>query len=374
MRKILIFLFCILFFTGCYNYRDIDDVIFVTDTLLDINADKEITIYLRAFKGVRSSSVTGNTEQIIYYTASGKSILEAIRDLSRSTSSKLNFTQNKIIMFTEAAAREGLDIFLDFFNRDQEANMRTYVVIYRGTPQEYQTLLSKQQQDIGVYLWDVLRNTRASSKTKMTYLHDLLNDQCPQKQPISIVPVCKIEEISGQKRLKLHNSEIIKSWKSVGTLSDEQTFTYNLLINELKTGTIVIPNPQHDDYMATLEILKNKTKTSQTFNGETFRVEKNVTLYTTFAEAQKGIVLDEETKKELKDEAEKKLKDDSMQLFEEYREKGIDIFKLQCMLDRTHPHNDVSNIIENTDLTVNIDVKIEGSTDIKDALEVPETS
>ena len=64
---------------GCYNYKDINRVTFVTSLIFDENEVGNIDIYLDCVKPYRSSNESSDKGRRVLYKGTGKTVLEAIK-------------------------------------------------------------------------------------------------------------------------------------------------------------------------------------------------------------------------------------------------------------------------------------------------------
>ncbi|MDF2840724.1 MAG: spore germination protein, partial [Clostridia bacterium] len=109
-KKLLALLVALCMVTsGCFSYKDINKLLIVVTTIVDIDEEDNIILYFEVFKPYRSEQIAGGKGQRLIYKSKGETLLEAIRDLNLGTSLKLNFTQNKVLIFTKRAAEKGLD-------------------------------------------------------------------------------------------------------------------------------------------------------------------------------------------------------------------------------------------------------------------------
>jgi hypothetical protein len=118
--------------TGCFNYRDINRVLFETAVLIDIDENDNIILYTESFKAFKGTAQGVEQGVRLLNRAEGKTLFEAVRNLNLASGFKHNYTQNKALMFSERAARKGLKTVLDFIDRDQEFLVRPYVFVYIG--------------------------------------------------------------------------------------------------------------------------------------------------------------------------------------------------------------------------------------------------
>lgn len=356
---------CILL-SGCFSYKDINKLLIVVTTIIDIDEKDNIILYLEVFKPFRSEQTAGGKGQRLVYKGQGPTMLEVIRDLNLGTSQKLNFTQNKTLIFTKRAAEKGLDYFIDFLNRDQEFVLRQYMYIYDQDPEELINTKLKEEEYIGIYLYEIPINQAASAKRNVVRLDDYLNNRLKGNQ-VNVIPVLILSKTHLDSQLRIHASAIISDDKYIGEMTFDETAIYNFMTGPLRAGTIVIPYEK--DNIVTLEIIGSKMKDKVEYDGETVHLTKTIDIRTTFAETHKPIeLLQPDVRGEIIEIAEAKVKEKVLHLFDMWKEKGTDIFMTSNKFKSEYPKEklDVKDIIEITDLKVNVNITMEGSTDVLD--------
>ena len=108
-----------LLLTGCFNYHDINKVTFPTSVIFDINDLGEAVIYLDCIKPYRSTNDSSDKGRRIIYKGEGRTAMEALEDINRASSYKLNYSQTRAYIFTEKAAKNGIKKFLDLINNNK---------------------------------------------------------------------------------------------------------------------------------------------------------------------------------------------------------------------------------------------------------------
>lgn len=357
----LIILICFLF-SGCFNYRDIDKVLFVTSVIVDIDNNKSPIIYVEAFKPTRGGKGESGKGERILYKGTGKTIFEITRDLNLSSSYKLNYTQNRGIIFTEKAARECLADFVDFFDRDQEFVVRADIAIYKGDPEKLVSSKLKEQEFIGLFVHDLIYNIPTSSRGIILSLNDFLN-KIHSKSSATVITMIAMKEDQKLDRIEVSNGAIIKNFKMVDALDRRQAEGYNFLINNIKGGTLEVPNPTTKEKLITLEILKNKTNTKISYDGKSIIVKKTIYTKTSIGEAQQKFSFNKETVKQLEKSAESNIKTACTKIFDEYKTKDLDIFNISEDFNRKYPRAKVDDVFKKAQLDVEVHVYVEGSSD-----------
>lgn len=365
IKLVLLFLLNLLL-SGCYNYLDINNVIFVTSLIIDIDEAGKPIIYTEAFHSFRSNETNSEKGERIFYYASGETLFDAIREINTVASFKINYTQNKAIIFTERAARQGIKEFIDFLHRDQELLLRSYIIVFEGVnPEDLISLEIKENEYLGLLLYEMLENPSIGSRMVHERMNKFLNNRL-KGQRVELVAKIKLEEDPSEKKVKVYGGAILKDDKMVDSLGEDDVINYHFLMNSIKGGLIIIPHPVDDEKRVALEILQNRSKTKSKITMEDDRVilKKEITTRTTIGETQASLTLNAETLERLKKSAEEKIKADTEALFNLYKEKGIDIFNVHDQFKMKYPKVDVENVIEATEIQVKVNVYIEGSSDI----------
>ncbi|KZL89821.1 Ger(x)C family spore germination protein [Clostridium magnum] len=364
MKKL--FLYFIIFTTfllnGCFNYKDIDKVLFVTSVIVDIDNNRSPVIYVEAFKPARGGKGESGKGERVLYKGTGKTIFEIVRDLNLSSSYKLNYTQNRGIIFTEKAARECLVDYIDFFDRDQELVVRSYLAIYKGDPQKLINAKLKEQEYIGLFIFDLIYNIPASSRGILLRLNDFLNQRYT-KSKTSVVTMIAMKDDQTSSKIEVSAGAIIKNFKMVDTLPRTQAEGYNFLIDNIKRGTLEAGNPSAADKYITLEILKSKTDTKIYYDGDSIKVKKIINTKTSIADVQEKLNFTKENIEQLEKNAESNIKDACERLFDYYKGKDLDIFNVSDDFYRKYPRAKIDDVFNKSQLEVEAHVHVEGSSD-----------
>jgi spore germination protein KC len=365
-KLICLLLVSTMIMTGCFSYKDINRVLFVTALLIDVDKENNIILYTEAFVTTRISGERMGAEEKIIFKSKNKTILEAARDINLRASYRLNYTQNKAIIFTERAAKYGLDNFIDILFRDQQALLRQYLFIYPGEPEVILQTKLKEEQFIGVFLADLVLNQRVTSKGVQYRIDEYINNRLAGNK-VNLINIIDRDESQIDERLCIKGLTVIKNDKMVGKLNIDESFLYNLLKGNIKFGELELTNPEHKDKFISLKVLKSKTKNKLNYDGSKITLKKNITIRTSFAEAQKSIYLTDDSEREtIIKLAENKIKDECMKLFNHYKEKDIDLLNVQKDFNRKYPNANIKDVTNVLELDLNIKVIMEGSTDSTD--------
>lgn len=245
-KKILIFISCLvtLFMTGCWNYIGLNEMTIVAGVAIDKLDDK----YLMSFEIYDlQRTISGNPVRPAIVESSGDTIFDAVRNAKKRISSKLYFAEANIIILSEQIAREdGLNSFLNWFQKDPEIRENLKVII--SQEKTAAELLKTQGLTNLVISTDIQRivekdqKTTASTEISELYkIYDTINTK-----GISLtLPAIHIVENNKKKVIELNGIAIFKDDKLVEFLSPEDTQYYLLAKGKIKGGLIVFGTEFH---------------------------------------------------------------------------------------------------------------------------------
>ncbi|MBW9170249.1 Ger(x)C family spore germination protein [Clostridium estertheticum] len=350
--------------SACFSYRDINRLLFVTCIIIDVDSNGNPIIYSEAYKGIRGGTPQGTDERILF-EGKGKTIFEAVRNMNSTSSYKLNYTQNKAIIFTQNAAESGLENYIDFLDRDQELLIRPYIAIYLGDPEKLIKMNILQEKYIGFFIMHLVENVGSSSRALKLSLNDFYN-QRNMGDKTNVVTIIDFPKDALEQRLEINGGAVIKDDKMVSIIKADEGQGFNFLMNAVSSGSLEITNPCDINKFITLEILKSKTKTEINYDGNVIHMKKRIKVNVDFAEAQKKIVFTKENVNKIVEKSEKNIVESCNSLFAKYKTMGIDIFDITEQFYDKYPKIKIpNNIIKKTELKVEVEVQIMNTGDQK---------
>lgn len=366
IKMALCFFICMALLSGCFNYRDIDRAIFSTAMIIDVNEEGHVVLYSEVFHTYRSKENNSETGTRLIFSSTGKTLFEAVRNQNKTASNKINFEQNKVIIFTKRAAEYGIDHFIDFLNRDQELLLRQYILLFEGDPKELIQLTIKQEEYLGLYLYDLVRNEIVSKFYDIFQVYEYLNNRYIGNS-IEVMGILKIKEEALEDDVSIEGAGILKDGKMIEKMEPEDANIYNGMMGQGTIRLIILPHPTIQGKNITLEILDCKIQSSVTYDNDKITLKKDIKFKVSFGESEYSIDLDDpKILKKIEKEAEEQTKKRYTEFFEKYKEKGLDIFRIQEMLSRKYPDIEIKDPIEITELKLVVDLDIEGSSDVQE--------
>ncbi|HEY4601813.1 MAG TPA: Ger(x)C family spore germination protein [Cerasibacillus sp.] len=287
MKRLLLGVFIILLLTGCWNRRELNEMAITYGLGIDKDGDDFVVtaqvINPEQVSGQKGGGASGTRSPVILHEERDKTVLGAIRKLSRTASRKIYVAHLYILVFGEDFAKEGIGDALDLIFRDQEFRTDFYVFIAKGsTARDVLATATPFAVSPAQEIYDRLRySNRHYNPAKATGIRELISNTTAE----GIVPVIpsllfeKSTTSSNQESsdapvpeppLPTGNLAVLDRDQLVGWLNEGQADTFNTIINNIKhaASKFVCKEDQYGAIESTdvKAILKPEFKTSPKMN------------------------------------------------------------------------------------------------------------
>lgn len=269
MKKYIFLLPFIFIMTGCYNYRELNDLAIISGVSISKSDNiYNITVEVVNPKKEQDTS-SGKEPDYVIYEGYGNSMQEAFRNIVKESPQKLYGAQIDILIIDEETARDGVSEILDFFARDPEVRSEFYVVISKNSDalKVISPLVNLSSKNIISSLKST--NTYIGSVNLVTY-NELLNDFINPHKEIALPSIEvvgnenigetneNIEKTTSSANNVISNMCIFKDNKMLDYLTYEESLGYNIIRGNTKT--VLIRNEYGDDEFIVNEIIDSKTE------------------------------------------------------------------------------------------------------------------
>ena len=271
MKKLLLILITLTFLTGCYNYRELNDLAIVTA----ISISKEKDNYNIAVQVVNpkkdQDTSSSNEPDFIVYKSKGETLQAAFESLVKESPKRMYKTQMQILIIDEKMAKNNIKEVFEYLARNPEIRNEFNVLIGKSD-----NILETLTPLDNLSSQNILDSLKASSKylgnTNLLTFNELLSDYQNEKTEMAI-PVIKLtsqknkddkntekilEKTTTTPAIVLDNISIFKDNKLIGYLSTKETVSYNFINNNITLTNIKKDYP-NNKYIA-YKILKSKSK------------------------------------------------------------------------------------------------------------------
>lgn len=347
MKRIKFLILLLPLLSGCYNYRELNELGITTAVSIDYK-DNNFYVIAEVINPIKQQDASSsNNSPFVNYNSSSSSLQDAFRKVVLESPRQLYAAQLEIIVLSEEVVNNHLEEVLEYFARDPES--RTEIKIIVAKTEDSTKAITLQTLLTSLSSSNIIKSLDLQSKVLgMSYpvtLNELLNMYIDPYLEV-VLPSMTLYgnyEIGDEKEnittsspkaiVKIDGSTITKDNKILGYLDLEESKILNLINGKLKE-TIIKMN-YYDGYII---FEPNRIKVSRELDIKNNIIKINISGYSKTKEIQSNInVKDpkevEELNKALNMELEKKITDTFNSIREKY---GTDVFGFQELYYRTN--------------------------------------
>lgn len=347
MKRIKFLLLLLPLLSGCYNYRELNELGITTAVSIDYK-DNNFYVIAEVINPIKQQDASSsNNSPFVNYNSSSSSLQDAFRKVVLESPRQLYAAQLEIIVLSEEVVNNHLEEVLEYFARDPEA--RTEIKIIVAKTEDSTKAITLQTLLTSLSSSNIINSLDLQSKVLgMAYpvtLNELLNMYIDPYLEV-VLPSMTLYgnyEIGDEKEnittsspkaiVKIDGSTITKDNKILGYLDLEESKILNLINGKLKE-TIIKMN-YYDGYII---FEPNRIKVSRELDIKNNIIKINISGYSKTKEIQSNINLKdpkevEKLNKALNMELEKKITDTFNSIREKY---GTDVFGFQELYYRTN--------------------------------------
>lgn len=126
--KLIISIFIIFTLTGCYDYREINDLAIVGATEIN-KIDDNYQVTVQAINPQTPDKTTNPQAPFVIYTGTGKTIQEAYRSITLTSSRFLYSNHLQLLIINEKVAKEDISSIIDYYVRNPGIRTEFYILI-----------------------------------------------------------------------------------------------------------------------------------------------------------------------------------------------------------------------------------------------------
>ncbi len=295
-------------FSGCWNYKEIDDLAIVAGMAVDMDEDTGdyiVTVELVNAQGGGKGQAQGSLSPEIY-DAQGKTIFEAVRNIILKVGKRLYWSHAKVGIISENIAREGVVGVIDWIERDAEVRTSIRLLISKEkTAGEIFYSFFPMESTVSFQLDKILKNTDVLRKAPDRDVWGFINDLSSEGVS-AILPAVYLVGQRKNKVPQVYGTAIFKRDKLVGYLNGGESQLLSFIKDEVKSGIISIENVVGTKDDVSLEIFGNSTKIETDYEKGKLAIKIGMDVNVSIAEIKGSIdVIDLEKQSKLKSQAER---------------------------------------------------------------------
>ena len=162
MKKILIIILTLLLCTGCFDYKEINDLAIINAIGVDYEND-EYVITLE----ILNDQIDKDSSKITSYTkvGHGKNLTSAIENAADKLSKQLIFNHIKLMILSKSVVENKFDNIIDLFLRNTYFRENFYVVATDNKPDDILKNITEENPVASNAITSLLENMKYSSNT-----------------------------------------------------------------------------------------------------------------------------------------------------------------------------------------------------------------
>lgn len=294
IKKFFIIVIIILPLTGCYNYQELKDLTVVT--AMGIDYDSNNNMYNISYEAINTNlgnenSGNNNQSNFLIYNIQDKTIEMTAKKAANTTSKKLYVSHLEVLILSEEVAKNHLREVIEFIFKNPEFRTEFYILVAKNnTPKDILEILTPLLNINSENIKNSLKNSsRTMGISELVTFRNLLNKFLNYNIEISIPTVeikgktpnkgennsesaqngddiSNLERTDAYSNLEISNMSVFKNNQFVGYLNEDESITYNLITNNLKT-TIYNYECEKNKYIS-FELVEVKSSLKPQKNGK----------------------------------------------------------------------------------------------------------
>ena len=369
MKKIKYIILLLPLLSGCYNYRELNELGITTAVSIDYK-DNNFILISEVINPIKQQDVSAsNNSPFVNFTSVAPSIQEAFRNTVLESPRQLYLSQLEIILVSEEIINNHLEEFLEFFSREPET--RTEIKVIIAKTEESTKGITIQSLLTNFSSSNILESLEVQNKllglTQEVTINELLNMYLDPNLEIVLPSMILYgsSDIGDEKEnittstpktlVKVGTTSVIKDGKILGYLSEEESKMVNLINGNLTKTILKIP--YEDGYVE-----PNRIKTKQKLNIKDNKITIEISGFSKIKEFHttkniKNMKTVEELNKYFNKEIENMIKDNFNQIREKYNTDMFGFQELYYRTDHKYFKKYCSNWYETTFPNIELEVK-----------------
>lgn len=371
MKKIKYIILLLPLLSGCYNYRELNELGITTAVSIDYK-DNNFILIAEVVNPIKQQDVSAsNNSPFVNFTSVAPSIQEAFRNTVLESPRQLYLSQLEIILVSEEIINNHLEEFLEFFSREPET--RTEIKVIIAKTEESTKGITIQSLLTNFSSSNILESLEVQNKllglTQEVTINELLNMYLDPNLEIVLPSMILYgsSDIGDEKEnittsipktlVKVGTTSVIKDGKILGYLSEEESKTVNLINGNLTKTILKIP---YEDGYVVFE--PNRIKTKQKLNIKDNKITIEISGFSKIKEFHtnkniKNMKTVEKLNKYFNKEIENMIKDNFNQIREKYNTDMFGFQELYYRTDHKYFKKYCSNWYETTFPNIELEVK-----------------
>ncbi|MCG0276411.1 MAG: Ger(x)C family spore germination protein [Thermosediminibacteraceae bacterium] len=359
----------IFYTTGCWDMVDIDRRFFVGQIGVDKAEDGEQMLVSFVFPIVRKiaggqgggEGGGGGGSTVIAVSTAADSIHAAARQMAMRLSRRLFFEHTRVILIGEELARDGIEEVVNFLERNSEINRRSFVIIVQGKAKDLLNFQNEIEVLPALYIANIFKNRDICARFVEVDVDKFMREIHTTNGNV-LLPRMTL----GKTDVKISGAAVMKKYKLMGWLEENETMGANFILEEIRGADIVVYIPGYK-YPVVFTVTHNKAAKELLEAGDYPKFRVKLDVKGEIVETPEQIRLDQEMLKKieklLEDRINQIVTSSIKKLQQEYQ---VDLLEFGVYLSKHKPEvweryeKDWENIFPDAEINVETKVTIRG--------------
>ena len=254
----LAMLLALLMLSGCWNYRELEQLALISGVAIDQHSQDKMELTVEIVDiggGAQETQLTP-----VYVSIEGKTFFDAARRAVTLEGKKLFWSHAKIIVVSPAVAKEGVNKFLDFLSRNEEAREDPWILMSRE-PTAKEILMSSTVLE-PITAFQIAQSIRAQRAIPIYPAIELykVRDVLASDYESVVMPTIRLVQRDGKKMAQVFGTAIFNQENLAGFLDDIESRSLLFARDEMEAGVYPVSNVDKKGTDASIEIFKSKSK------------------------------------------------------------------------------------------------------------------
>lgn len=226
MKKLFILIISLFFLTGCYDYKEINNLAFVSAVGIDME-DDDFVVTLE----ILNDKLDKDSKNITTYAKTGKapSLAKAIENASSQVVDLTNYTHIKLVILSKEVAENHLSSITDFFLRSTYFRENFYLIsTIDNKPKDVLETTSKENPIASAAIIELLENNAYSSNSAVLKTFDSIIEEIIAYGKDTCFSNILLEDND----FKVDGIVVYSDYDYAGKLNNEEAMIYNVLNND----------------------------------------------------------------------------------------------------------------------------------------------
>lgn len=328
-----------LLLTGCWDRVEINDLALVLATGIDISEEGEIELSVQLAipkamgGGQGSSGGQGGDQPTTVEKVTGRTIFDCQSKLQASTSRRLFWGHNRVVIIGEKLAEIGIQKHVDFFARHPEPRLRAYVFVSKGKPTDILKIVPDFDDSSSEVAREIAKFEIGMSVTLKELIEMLSGDAN------TALPWIEVEkEVQGKGGVQVYGTAVFKKDKMIGRMDEELSRGLLWLRNEIKLAAVTI-KPEDAEGQISFDLLRSRTELIPKIENDNWKMTIKVTTEDDAVENETKLnLMNPEVVKKLQKQMEAEIKERIRLALEQVqKEMKVDILGFAEIFHRQYP-------------------------------------